>query len=237
MDPHALQAAIAAEESRGVHGPQRGPVSITNATEKGTVYTPSEIAALTGIARDFGLKTHLDGARFANGLVALGCTPAEMTWKAGIDAVSFGGTKNGLIGAEAVILFDPEKAWEFELRRKRGAHLFSKHRYLSAQMEAYLGDDLWLEMARRANATCARLADGLRQQGSVEFLHQPDANIIFARFPRRLHKRLLDAGAYYYVWDGDPHEGSPEDPLTARLVCDWSIGPEGVDAFLSVMRG
>jgi len=237
MDPRALQAAIAAEESRGVHGPQRGPVSITNATEKGTVYTPSEIAALTGIARDFGLKTHLDGARFANGLVALGCTPAEMTWKAGIDAVSFGGTKNGLIGAEAVILFDPEKAWEFELRRKRGAHLFSKHRYLSAQMEAYLGDDLWLEMARRANATCARLADGLRQQGSVEFLHQPDANIIFARFPRRLHKRLLDAGAYYYVWDGDPHEGSPEDPLTARLVCDWSIGPEGVDAFLSVMRG
>ena len=237
MDPQALHAAIAAEESRGVHGPQRGPVSITNATEKGTVYTPAEVAALSGVARDFGLQTHLDGARFANALVALDCTPAEMTWRAGVDAVSFGGTKNGLMGAEAVILFDPEKAWEFELRRKRGAHLFSKHRYLSAQMEAYLGDDLWLEMARRANATCAHLAEGLRQQGSVEFLHEPQANIIFARFPRRLHKRLLDAGAYYYVWDGDPHTGDPDALLTARLVCDWSIGIAGADAFLSAMRG
>jgi threonine aldolase len=237
MSPDALRAAIAAEESRGVHGPQRGPVSITNATEKGTVYSPSEISTLTGIAQDFGLKTHLDGARFANALVSQGCTPAEMTWKAGIDAVSFGGTKNGLMGVEAVILFDPDKAWEFELRRKRGAHLFSKHRFLSAQMEAYLADDLWLDLAARANATCARLADGMRAHDSVEFLHEPAANIIFARFPRKLHKKLLEAGAQYYVWDGDAHQGDPDEPLTARLVCDWSIGTEGAEAFLAAMRG
>ena len=116
-------------------------------TEAGTAYSLEEIAALTSIARDAGLVTHIDGARFANALVALNCSPAEMTWKSGVDAVSFGGTKNGLLGVEAVIFFNPEKAWEFELRRKRGAHLFSKHRYLSAQMDAYLTDDLWLRAA------------------------------------------------------------------------------------------
>jgi threonine aldolase len=236
MTPEALRASIEAEESRGVHGPQRGPVSITQVTERGTVYSVEELTALCGVAKEFGLPVHLDGARFANALVALGCTPAEMTWKAGVDAVSFGGTKNGCVGVEAVIFFDPAKAWEFELRRKRGAHLFSKHRYLSAQMNAYLKDDLWLQSARQANANCARLAAGLREAGVV-FTHEPQANTVFCTFPRAIHKRLFEAGAVYNVWSGSLEGADPDEPLEARFVCDWSIDEDEIDRFVGLFRG
>ena len=236
MTPDALRSKILAEGGRGVHGPQRGPVSVTQVTEKGTVYSVSELKALTDVARDYGLKTHLDGARFANALCHLGCSAAEMTWKAGIDAVSFGGTKNGLMGVEAAVIFDPALAWEFELRRKRGAHLFSKHRYLSAQMQAYLTDDLWIETATLANARSARLAEGLRAVPGVEMLFEPQANLIFARFPRALHKRLVDGGAVYNIWDGDAHVGDPDEPLIARFVCDWSMTDDLVDRFLTLIN-
>ena len=236
MTPEALRSAIENEESRGVHGPQRGPVSITQVTERGTVYSVEELTALCDVAKSFGLPVHLDGARFANALVALGCSPAEMTWKAGVDVVSFGGTKNGCVGVEAVILFDPEKAWEFELRRKRGAHLFSKHRYLSAQMKAYLADDLWLETARMANANCARLAAGLGEAGVV-FTHEPQANTIFCAFPRAAHQRLHDAGAAYYVWSGALEGDDPEEMLEARLVCDWSGSAAEIDRFVGLVKG
>jgi threonine aldolase len=196
-----------------------------------------EIAALAKVAHGFGLKLHLDGARFANALVALNASPAEMTWKAGVDAVSFGASKNGCPGVEAVILFDPEKAWEFELRRKRGGHLFSKHRYLAAQMEGYLADDLWLKSARQANAACARLADGLRDLPGVSFLQEPRANMLFARMPRAMHRRLHEAGARYYLWDGTLEGDDPEEPLTARLVCDWAIGEDEIDRFVGIARG
>ena len=237
ITPEALRAAILSEETRGVHGPQRGPVSITNVTERGTLYTCAEIAALSDVARGFGLPVHLDGARFANALVALDCTPAEMTWKAGVDALSFGGTKNGLPGVEAVIFFDPAKAWEFELRRKRGAHLFSKHRYLSAQMLAFLTDDLWRTSARRANANAAHLAAGLRAIPGAGFLHEPQANMIFATLPRATHKRLHEAGAVYYLWSGTLEGDAPDEPLAARLVCDWSLPVEQIDAFLAIAAG
>lgn len=236
MSAADLHRAVSAEESRGVHGPQRGPVSITSVTERGTVYTLSELAALSDVAKDFGLPTHLDGARFANALVTLGCTPAEMTWKAGIDAVSFGGTKNGCMGVEAVIFFDPKHAWEFELRRKRGAHLFSKHRYLSAQMLAYLADNLWLDLARRANAANARLARGLQQIEGVAFLHEPEANISFAAWSRAAHERLHAAGAAYYVWDDNLKGEDPNEALTARMVTDWSMTDAHVDQFLDLIR-
>lgn len=232
MSPETLRATIAAEQSRGVHGPQRGPVSLTQVTERGTVYSLDELAALTDVARSFSLPVHMDGARFANALVALGCTPAEMTWKSGIDALSFGGTKNGCMGVEAVIFFDPAKAWEFELRRKRGAHLFSKHRYLSAQMAAYLHDGLWLDAARKANAACARLTEGLRAAGA-EFAHSPQANMIFAALPRAKHQRLIAAGAQYHIWEGALDGDDPDEMLTARLVCDWSARDADTDAFLS----
>jgi threonine aldolase len=231
MTPEALEAEIAAHPLGNVHGAQSGPVSITQVTERGTVHSLEELRALTGVARTHDLPVHLDGARFANACAALGCTAAEMSWKSGVDVVSFGGTKNGCMGVEAVVFFDPAKAWEFELRRKRGAHLFSKHRFLSAQMAGYLEDDTWLEIATEANANAAYLAEGLRKAGAV-FMHEPQANIIFTRFPRAIHQRLQAAGAKYYLLDG-PLDGPGDDLLGARLVCDWSIGQEAVDMFLS----
>ncbi|WP_208352304.1 threonine aldolase family protein [Pseudaestuariivita rosea] len=236
MAPDALKVAIEAEETRGVHGMQRGPVSITQATERGVIYTLDELRALTDIARSYGMKTHMDGARFTNAMVALGCAPADMTWKAGIDAVSFGGTKNGLMGVEAVILFDPEQAWEFELRRKRSAHLFSKHRYLSAQMQAYLTNDLWIDLAKQANGACARLTSGLKQIPDVGFHYEPDVNMIFAEWSRAKHQALHDAGAQYYVWSGTLEGDDPDEKLTARLVCDWSTSDANTDRFLEVIR-
>ncbi|MCA0871574.1 low specificity L-threonine aldolase [Seohaeicola saemankumensis] len=235
MTPDALRGAISGEETRGVHGPQRGPVSITQVTERGSVYSLDELNALTATAREFNLKVHLDGARFANAMVALGCTPAEMSWKSGVDVLSFGGTKNGLMGAEAVIFFDPEKAWEFELRRKRGAHLFSKHRYLSAQMAGYLRNDLWIETARQANANCSRLADGLREAGA-QFMYEPDANMIFAALPRRTHRVLHDAGAVYHLWDGSLDGDDPDEMIGARFVCDWSITEQMIDGFVDLAK-
>ncbi|NSX55932.1 threonine aldolase family protein [Parasulfitobacter algicola] len=237
MDPDALKVAIEGEETRGVHGPQRGPVSITQATEKGTVYSLSELKTLINIAKSYGQKTHMDGARFTNALVSLGCSAAEMTWGVGIDAVSFGGTKNGLMGVEAVVLFDPDQAWEFELRRKRAAHLFSKHRFLSAQMQAYLTDDLWLELATKANTACARLTRGLKQTPDTKILFEPGANMIFAEWPRAGHQRLHDAGAQYYIYSGALEGDDPDEPLMARLVCDWSATDENIDRFIDLVKG
>jgi threonine aldolase len=236
MTPDALRAAIEATGVIGVHNAQRGPVSITQVTERGTIYALDEIRALTAVAREYGLKVHMDGARFTNALVHLGCTPAEMTWKAGIDAVSFGGTKNGLMGAEACIFFDPAKQWEFELRRKRGAHLFSKHRFLSAQMQAYLANDLWLDLASRANASSERLRAELAGHDAVRILYNPRANMTFFEGPRRLHQKLMGAGAVYYVEDGDVANGPADGILTGRLVTDWSMTDAGVDQFLGLLR-
>lgn len=238
MSPEALRRAIRFTARAGVHNVQRGMLSLTNVTENGTVYTIDQIRELTGIARAHGLPCHLDGARFANALAALGCAPADMTWKAGIDILSLGGTKNGCMGVEAVVIFDPAKAWEFELRRKRGGHLFSKHRYLSAQMAAYLQDDLWLRLAGQANAMAARLAEGLRATPGAALLHPAEANMVFARWPRGAHKRLQAAGASYYFWPFDQSLDGPDDaPISARLVCSWSTSPAQVDGFLRLLRG
>jgi threonine aldolase len=227
MTPAALATAIAGTGG-SVHGVQRGMVSITNVTEVGTVYTPAEIKALTDVAE--GLPCHLDGARFANALVATGASAAEMTWKAGIDIVSFGGTKNGLLGAEAVVIFDAEKAWEFELRRKRAGHLFSKHRYLSAQFDAYLEGDLWLTLAAQANVAGARLADGLSRIAGVTLLHDVQANMLFVQWPAGTHARLQAAGAAYYDMP------APDGHERARLVTSWSTTDAEVDAFLAVFH-
>jgi len=236
ISPQALRAAIEGEEVRGVHGPKRGPVALTQATEKGAVYSLEELAALSGLAKEFGLPVHMDGARFANALVHLGCTPAEMTWKAGVTALSFGGTKNGLMGVEAMVLFDPEKAEELEYRRKRGAQLFSKGRYLAAQMQAYLEDDLWLESARTANARAAQLARGVEAAGG-RLVAPQQSNLIFADLPRRVHRRLMGEGAVYHIWEGSLEGDDPEEMLTARLVCDWSIGENDVARFCEIAAG
>ena len=236
MQADALAAALGPKGERDVHGGRPGALSLTNLSEAGTLYTPGEIAALTGLARARNLPTHLDGARLANALVASGASPAEMTWKAGIDAVSFGASKNGAMALEAVIFFAPELAREFELRRMRGGHLLSKHRYLSAQMAAYLQDDLWLDLAGAANAANARLVEGLRATDGVEILQAPEGNITFTRFSRARHQRLHQAGAQYYVMDGPLNTGDPAELLTARLVCGWSTSRQSIDQLLETIQ-
>lgn len=237
MTAENLRRSILAEETRGVHGPQRGPVSLTQATERGTIYSLKEIQEISATAEEFGLPVHMDGARFANAVQSLGCSAAEMTWKSGVDAVTFGGTKNGLMAVEAVIFFNPKYAWEFELRRKRGAHLFSKHRFLAAQMQSYLAGDLWLDMAKKSNDASARLVQGLKKIPEVQIDFEPQANIIFAQWPRAAHQRLHAAGAQYYVMAGDHTTGPSDELLPARLVTDWSTTPENIDKFLDILRG
>ncbi|MFD1742260.1 threonine aldolase family protein, partial [Cypionkella sinensis] len=215
MTPDALAQAIGRIGEVGVHGVQRGMVSITNVTEAGTVYTAAEVADLVTVAKRWDLPCHLDGARFANALVATGATAADMTWKAGIDVVSFGGTKNGCMGVEAVVMFDPAKAWEFELRRKRAGHLLSKHRFLSAQFEAYLEGDLWLDMATHANAMGARLATGVAAAGA-RHQHPAQANMMFPEWAMGTHQRLEAAGAAYYQMPASPGMEA------ARLVTSWN---------------
>lgn len=237
MTADSLTEALNSHPRHDVHCPQPGVVSLTQLTEKGTAYSLEELHAICSVAHQNEMPVHMDGARFANALEALGCSPAEMTWKAGVDVVSFGGTKNGCLGVEAVIMFDPKRAWEFELRRKRGAHLFSKHRYLSAQMQAYLADDLWRRSAARANANCARLAAGLRAVNGASFVHEPQANIIFCSLPRAAHQRLNDAGAVYHIYSGDLKGDDPEEQLQARLVCDWSVAEADIDQFIKLAQG
>ncbi|SMX31657.1 threonine aldolase family protein [Actibacterium lipolyticum] len=238
MSPEALKQAISFTARAGVHNVQKGAVSITNITENGALYSADEVRALCDIAKASDLPVHMDGARFANAVVGAGCTPAEMTWKAGVDVLSFGGTKNGLMGVEAVVLFDPKRAWEFELRRKRGGHLFSKHRYLSAQMDAYLEDDLWLKLATRANDAAARLSKGILTIEGASLLHPTDGNAVFARWPREGHRRAQDAGAVYYLWPMNQSlEGPDEEPLSARLVCSWCTSSADVEKFLELIRG
>lgn len=230
MEADALETAILRAKGAGVHGVQPGAVSITNVTEAGTVYSVAEIAALAGVARAHGVPVHLDGARFANALVATGATAAEMTWRAGVDVVSFGGTKNGCMGVEAVVIFDPAKAWEFELRRKRAGHLMSKHRFLSAQMAAYLEDGLWLRLAAHANAMAARLTRGLTQMPEVDLVHPVEANILFPEWATGIHAKLEAAGAAYYPFP------APMGRERARLVTSWSTTERDVDEFLLALR-
>ncbi|KUF11066.1 threonine aldolase family protein [Pseudoponticoccus marisrubri] len=233
MTPEALRQSMGAPGRRAVHHAQHGALSLTNVAEMGNVYTVDEIAALCAVAREADMPVHLDGARFANACVRLGCTPAEMTWRAGVDVAVFGGTKNGCLGVEAVILFDSERAWEFELRRKRAGHLFSKYRYLSAQMMGYLQDDLWRDLAGQANARCDALAQGLERLG-VEIVNPTFANMLFIRLPRRVHTAVMARGAVYHLWEGA--EGPADEVVTGRLVCDWSVSEEAVAGFLQAVE-
>ncbi len=231
MQPDELAAAIHLCKSRGFQGVQPAALSISQVTEFGQVYSIDELKALTEVARANGMATHLDGARFANAMVSLDVSAAEMSWKAGIDAVSFGGTKNGCMGVEAVVLFDPDKAQQFEARRKRGGHLLSKHRFLSAQMQAYLKDDLWIKTAQSANGTCAHLVNGLRSIPDVQLAYPPQANLIFCEISEAAQARLREAGASFYV------RGEDDDKGLVRLVVDWSLPVSEADRFLDILRG
>ena len=227
MDAGALKLALKATGT-SVHGVQKGMLSLTNVTEAGTVYSPDETATLAALARAHNLPVHLDGARFANAVIATGAHPADLTWRAGVDVLSFGGTKNGCLGVEAVVMFNPAKAWEFELRRKRAGHLVSKHRFLSAQMEGYLEGGAWLARAAHANTMAQRLAAGLTARGAT-LLHPVDANMMFVQWPKGTSHRLRAAGAAFY--DMPAAEGFEG----ARLVASWSTTEADVDGFLTLV--
>jgi threonine aldolase len=229
MTPAVLDAAIV--DAGDVHSVQPAAVSLTNASEAGTVYTPDETRAISEIAKAHGLGLHMDGARFANAIASLGCSPAELTWKAGVDALSLGATKNGVMAGELVVLFNPGpgKTEELGYRRKRGGHLFSKMRFLSAQLEAYLTDDLWLRHGRHANAMAATLAEGLAALPGVKLSHPVEANEIFAVLPEPVIQGLFDRGFEFYRW-------GPEANHEVRLVLAFNTDPAHVEAFLAVAR-
>ncbi len=228
IGPEAIEAAVDLATDMGVHHVKPAAVSVTQATEVGTVYGLEELQTLTATARRLGLPVHMDGARFANALVHLGCSPAAATWRAGIEVLSFGATKNGALAAEAVVFFDPLRAADFERRRKRAGHLWSKLRYLSCQLLAYLQDDLWLHNARQANAMAARLAQGLGKVAGARLLQPVQANELFVAVPERLIGALEQEGFHFYRW---PWLQVP-DGAAIRLVASYATTPMDVDDFL-----
>jgi threonine aldolase len=229
LDAAELEAALDAGWAGVEHHSQPAAVSLTQASEAGTVYQPDEIAAISELCRAHGLGLHVDGARFANAILTLGCSPAAASWRAGVDALSFGATKNGALAAEVVVIFRQKLTDGFRFRRKRAGHLFSKMRFLSAQFDAYLADDLWLTNARHANDMAAQLAAGLSGIEGVTFLYPVQANELFVTLPPALRDGLEADGFMFYPWAaGGPH--------CVRLVTAFDTAPEAVTGFVESAR-
>ena len=222
-----LAAALDNARSHGVHNVRPAALTLSQATEAGTAYKPDELSALAEVARGHGMGVHMDGARFANAVVHQDLSPADATWRRGVDALSFGATKNGALAAEAVIFFRPELAHEFGERRKRGGHLLSKLRFISAQLDAYLSDDLWLRNARAANRAAARLADGLSAIAGVRLVYPVEANEVFAVLPDAVIGALEGDGFGFYRMGGAE---------VIRLVASFNTSEADVDAFLTAAR-
>ena len=197
LTPAAVEAAFAATRWGDPHHSQPSVVSLTCPTDHGTIYTVDEVAAIAATARTRGLRVHLDGARFANAVAALDCSPADLTWRAGIDAFSLGGIKNGTMNADAIVCFDPTLAESLKYRVKRSGHVASKMRYQSAQLQRYLTDGLWLQLAAQANRTMTALACGLADLG-VQLLNDAQVNMVFAELPATVIDRLLADGLLFY---------------------------------------
>jgi threonine aldolase len=221
--PETVANLLATVSADDVHRSQPAALSITNATEYGCVYTPEETAALGALCKERGLGFHLDGARFANAVASLGVSPADLTWRAGVDALSFGFTKNGGITAEALILFDRGLARATHFRRKRAGHLLSKGRYLAAQLLAMIENDVWLRNARAANAAAARLAAAA---GAERLVYPVEANEMFVRVSAQEAATLRAQGFDFYDWE----------PGEARLVTAWDSDPAHVDALAAAIR-
>ena len=208
-----------------VHHTQPSVVSITQLCETGEAYQLDEIAAISETAHKHNLKMHMDGARFANALVSLNATPAEMTWKSGIDVLSFGATKNGCIAAEAIIFFKPDLVGNLPFLMKRSGHLLSKMRFVSAQLEAYISNDIWLRNAKHANDMGKMLSEGLAKHNSIELAYPTEANEVFAKFPRHMIEHLNSEG---YKMNEDELDGK-----AVRLVAAWNTKTSDVESFLN----
>src|ERR1700757_1804382 len=226
IDADELQAAVHRKVG-DVHSVQPSVLSLTQATETGAVYTPAEIGQLACIAKHAGLRVHMDGARLANAVAALGCNPAELTWRAGVDVLSFGAIKNGSITADAIVVFERSVTTELSFRAKRAGQLASKMRFAAAQLDAYLADDLWLRNARHANAMTARLEEGLKSVPGAR-LAGTQANILFCRLPQQIIDGLLDQGYGFYHgrWE----------PGVVRFVTSFATTTHDVDELVHAVR-
>ena len=216
---------------RGVHSAEPMSISITEASEFGTVYTPDEISDISEFAKRRKLALHMDGARFANAVATLGCSPAALSWKAGVDVMSFGATKNGALAAEAIVVFTPELKNDLEFRRKRGGHLSSKMRFVSAQLLAYLENGLWLELAKRANASARRLADGMTTLG-FRPAFPVEANEVFVRLPVAMVDALQKKGARFFPWTQSPDK----DSWLIRLVASFATPEKDIVDFIAAVK-
>lgn len=224
LDPESLRTALATMRWGDPHHSQPAVLSLTSPTEMGSLYSVDEIAELATIARTSGLTTHLDGARIANAIVASRCTPAEMTWKCGVDALSLGCTKNGALSSEAIVVFDDAIGDELVYRTKRSGHVTSKMRFQSAQVIAYLTDDLWLRLAENSNAQMERLAAGLERL-DVSFVHRPEVNMAFVEIPDEAAQLMTDSGMLFYEMGGG----------VIRLVTSWQTTDADVDRAIEVV--
>ena len=238
--PETFATALAGLGEANPHFGAPVGVTLTQLTELGTAYRPAAVAAIAALAKAHGLVVHMDGARFAGAAAALGASPADLTWRSGVDVMSFGGTKNGCLSAEAVVFFNPAEARNFAIARQRAGHTFSKSWFVAAQFAAYFEGGHWLDLARQANAMGQRLAAALGKAPGVRLAVQPDANEVFAILPKGLDERLRAAGAVYHPWSVDslPVEGRPgAGEVLVRLVTSFQTSREDVDRFAALVQG
>lgn len=238
IDPRNLKAEIERFPPNFVHAGQPMAISITQATEIGTLYQPDEIAAIAEIAKAYSLPLHMDGARIANALVALDLTPAEMTWKQGVDIVSFGATKNGCWCAEALVFMNPEMSKDLPFIRKRAAQLISKSRFIACQFEAYLHNDLWLELARYANSMAERLCNGIIKSTRARLAWHAEANEVFAILDKDHAYQLRQQGAVFYQWNLPRAKSGLlyQHEVLVRLVTSFATETDHVDQFLELLK-
>ncbi len=237
LDPDTLRGQIARFPPEFVHAGQPMAVSVTQATEIGTAYSTDEIETIAGICREHGLPLHMDGARFANALAHLSLSPADMTWRRGVDLLSFGATKNGCWCAEAIVVFDPSLAADLPFIRKRAAHLFSKNRFISAQFEAYLEDGLWLQIATGSNAMAAQLQEGIEASSNAHMAWPASANELFVIMKRQHADELRRAGASFHDWKPPhgTHHLIADDETLVRLVTSFATTQDHVADFLKML--
>ena len=234
MSPDGLKAAIAPYLSTDASVGNRIAFTLSQATEAGTVYTVDEIAELSAVAHAAGLKVHMDGARFSNAVAALGVTPAEMTWKAGVDILSLGGTKNGCWCAEAIVFFNPEDATALPVLRKRAGHLFSKSSFISAQFERWLEDDLWLDLARHANGMGEKLAAAIRASGDLRLAWETGSNQQFVIMSDEKAAAIRASGATFHDWPApDGFEGLAPNEKIRRLIACFATTDEDVNRLIA----
>lgn len=225
----ALAARLARMTPGMVHQVQAQALSITQSTECGLVYAPDEVAALAAVAHDHAMMVHMDGARFANAVAAGTASPADLTWRAGVDILSFGASKNGALAAEAVVFFDPAQAQELRWRRKRAGHTLSKGRLLGAQIVALLGDGHWLDLARHANARAREIAEAVQAAPDLRLAWPVEANAAFVIMSGSRAASLRAAGVVFHPWSAaslPPGDTLAADELIGRFVCSFATTPE-----------